>query len=109
MGRTASFCKPSADAERLLKTVKTGSGVCCPASLANQSLGSVRESVRELREMCELTERHTSTHRGKCSTNNKNQKILAFNLKIRKAKQPTTRETFYLYQIFRPKGKILSP
>ena len=26
-------------------------------------------------------------------------------MKIRKAKQPTTRETFYLHQIFRPKGQ----
>ena len=31
--------------------------------------------------------------------------ILGFNLKIRRAKQPPTRETFYLYQIFRPKGR----
>ena len=36
--------------------------------------------------------------------NNKTQRqILGFNLKIRKAKEPNTRQNFYLYQIFRPK------
>ena len=30
---------------------------------------------------------------------------MGFNLTIRKTKQPTTRETFYLYQIFRLKGQ----
>ena len=31
--------------------------------------------------------------------------MLGFNQKIRKAKQSTTRETFNVYQIFRPKGQ----
>ena len=47
---------------------------------------------------------HLTTHKTVARIIKTQRQILGFNLKVRKVKQPTTRENFYLYQIIRPKG-----